>query len=545
MPSRDPLYLYTARDAQREGRDAFQLLGDKTALEDVWTAPTAPLGYSLDTHVGETFKGKPVIGLPGVISHIDSGTTLKVPNGIVTFSFLEKTHLTGLYNNPTLGFTAGYFPSPFNTAQRAETRDSIKLWDDLVPITFVEVKGTGADIRLANSFDPAQAYAFYPAKQGYQFQSDVFIADPRANWTNNWLGFNGYGATTLVHELGHTLGLSHPGSYNYDPNLDLTYSNYAEYAQDSTQYSIMSYWAAEETGASIRDWSTLQFGNAQSPLLHDILTIQAKYGADLSTRAGDTTYGFNSNAGRDIYDFSANKFPYLSIYDGGGNDTIDLSGFNASVFLDLHAGSFSSVGQAIPTLSEITAARIALGDIRGTPFAVRSQAFVDNLANPAIAHNEASIAADTGVHGVNATEFMNLSIAYATTIENGIGGSQRDVLWGNAVANVLKGMGGDDVLDGFEGADTLWGGAGNDTFAFHLIEKGDKIADFQSGHDTIDLTGTGVDFTWIGSGAFTGHAGELRYSGGVLSGDVNGDGLADLSIGVMGDALLVTDVMFG
>ena len=307
----------------------------------------------------------------------------------------------------------------------------------------------------------------------------------------------------------------------------------------------MSYWSASETGALIRDWSTLQFGNAQSPLLHDILTIQAKYGADPTTRAGDTTYGFNSNAGRDIYDFSANKFPYLSIYDAGGNDTIDLSGFNASVFLDLHAGSFSSVGQAIPTLSEITAARVALGEIRGAPFLVRSQAFVDNLTNPAIAHNEAAIFADTGVHGVTATEFMNLSIAYATTIENGIGGSQRDVLWGNEVANVLRGMAGDDVLDGFEGADTLWGGAGNDTFAFHLIEKGDKIADFQSGHDKIDLTGTGVDFTWIGSGAFTGHAGELRYSGGVLSGDVNGDGVADLTIGVMGDALLVTDVMFG
>ena len=187
MPSRDPLSLYTARDAQREGRDAFQLLGDKTALEAVRTDPTAPLGYSLDTHVGEIYRDKPVIGLPGVISHIDSGATLKLPNGIVTFSFLEKNHLTGLYNNPTLGFTAGYGASPFNTAQRAEARDSITLWDDLVTVTFVEVKGTGADIRLANSFDPAQAYAYYPTKQGYTFQSDVFIADPGSTGpTTGW-----------------------------------------------------------------------------------------------------------------------------------------------------------------------------------------------------------------------------------------------------------------------------------------------------------------------------------------------------------------------
>ena len=544
MPQKPALSTYTAREAQRDGRDAFQLLGDTTAFETAATAPIVPMGYSLDTHVGEVFRDKPVIGLSGVVSHIDSGASVKVPNGIMTFSFLEKNHLTGLYNNPTLGFTAGNGVSPFSTAQRAEARDSIKLWDDLVPITFVETKGTGADIRLANSFDPAQAYAYYPTKQGYTFQSDVFIADPAMNTSNNWLGFNGYGATTLIHELGHTLGLSHPGSYNYDPNLDLTYANYAEYAQDSTQYSIMSYWRASETGASIRDWSTLQLGNAQSPLLHDILTIQAKYGADPTTRTGDTTYGFNSNAGRDIYDFSANKFPYLSIYDAGGIDTIDLSGFKASVFLDLHAGSFSSAGQAIPTLSEITAARAALSEILEFNLTVRSQAFVDNLANTAIARNEAAIFADTGVHGINATEFMNLSIAYATTIENGIGGSQRDLLWGNAAANVLKGMAGDDVLDGFEGADTLWGGAGNDTFTFHLIEKGDKIADFESGHDKIDLTGTGVDFTWIGSGAFTNQAGQLRFADGVLSGDVNGDGVADLSINVVGD-VLVTDVMFG
>ena len=35
---------------------------------------------------------------------------------------------------------------------------------------------------------------------------------------------------------------------------------------------------------------------------HDILAAQIMYGADMTTRTGDTTYGFNSNAGRDHYD---------------------------------------------------------------------------------------------------------------------------------------------------------------------------------------------------------------------------------------------------
>lgn len=512
---------------------------------------TGTVGASLDNHVGEFFRGKPVLDLEGVKAHIDSGTVLKAPNGVITYSFTDLSHLTNVYNNPNFGFTAGYGFSPFNAQQRTEARSSIQLWDDLVAVKFVEKNGTGADIQFANSWDPAQAYAYYPGKQGYKFQSDVFVADPAVNWTNAWFGFGGYGKTTLVHELGHTLGLSHPGAYNYDPNLDLTYDNYAEYAQDSTQYSIMSYWAAEDTGARIRDWNTLQFGNAQTPLVHDIVTIQAKYGADPTTRVTDTTYGFNSNAGNVVYDFSKNAFPYLSIYDAGGKDTLDLSGFTASQQIDLHAGAFSSVGQAIPSEAVIDAARVELGLIRGTPFADRSQAFIDGLANPAIAANEADIARETGVSGVFTTEYLNLSIAYGTTIENAVGGSARDVIWGNQVANVLKGMAGDDVLNGFEGKDTLYGGAGKDTFQFHVVEKGDTIADFASGTDKIDLTHLGAtpvtpgaDLTWIGSAAFSGAAGELRFAGGHLMADLNGDKVADFDVTVLGSTVAQGDLLF-
>ncbi len=39
-------------------------------------------------------------------------------------------------------------------------------------------------------------------------------------------------------------------------------------------------------------------------------------------------------------------------------------------------------------------------------------------------------------------------------------------------------------------------------------------------------------FHFVGAAAFSGHAGELRFEGGVVSGDVNGDGHADFEIGV-------------
>ena len=500
----------------------------------------SPAGFNLDDYVGYSWSDKPIIDLNGVESHLDTGFTAPVHNGVITYSFTDLSHLTGLYNNPNYGFGAPDGFSPFSAEQRDQARDAIHLWDDLIAPNFVETNGTGADIQFANSYDPAQAYSYYPGdSSGHKYHSDVFVADPSLNPTNDWFGFNGYGATTLVHELGHTLGLSHPGAYNYDPSLDLTYANYAEYAQDSLQYSIMSYWNAEETGSEIVDWSTMFYGNAQTPLLHDVLTIQDKYGADPTTRAGNTVYGFHSNAGNAVYDFNQNPFPYLTIYDAGGKDTINMSGFKASVFIDLHAGEFSSAAQAVPSADAINAKTHEVIDPIFGPQDDWSQADVTAISNSYIAYNAYELAQDTGVSGVNATEYNNISIAYGTVIENATGGSARDVLWGNEVANVLRGGGGKDVLDGFEGADKLYGGTGADTFQFHNLETHDQIMDFATGKDHIDVSAFGFS-SFMDNAAFDGTAGELRYDSGVLSGDLNGDGHADFAVTVHG-----TDVHAG
>lgn len=135
------------------------------------------------------------------------------------------------------------------------------------------------------------------------------------------------------------------------------------------------------------------------------------------------------------------------------------------------------------------------------------------------------------------------------------GDSGNDVIDGGDGLDKLFGQDGDDTLIGGAGQDRLFGGAGADTFVFLSIDDSrvgseDEIVEFTRSHgDKIDLskidanTGVGGDqaFTFIGGAAFGGVAGQLRYDGRYLSGDVNGDGTADFQIQLNVAALLADD----
>ena len=144
----------------------------------------------------------------------------------------------------------------------------------------------------------------------------------------------------------------------------------------------------------------------------------------------------------------------------------------------------------------------------------------------------------------------------------GTGNELANTLTGNVYGNTLSGMDGADTLIGAEGADTLTGGAGADSFVFRMGDSGldaanrDVVTDFVHGPDRIDLrqidaiAATGADdaFVFIGNGAFTGVAGQLRYeafAGGVtVMVDTDGVGGADLTIDVLGQiALVATDFL--
>ncbi|MDR2306715.1 MAG: serralysin family metalloprotease [Paucimonas sp.] len=389
--------------------------------------------------------------------------------------------------------------SQFSDLQKEQAKLSMQSWADVAKVTFNEAASGGDGHMTFGNFSASNggaAFAYLPFDQPGSHKGESWYLINNSYQVNITPGTGNYGRQTLTHEIGHVLGLSHPGDYNAGEG-NPTYRD-ADYAQDTRGYSVMSYWSESNNGQNFVKGGGQYYASA--PLMDDILAIQKLYGANYATRAGDTTYGFNSTADRDFYSAtSASSKLVFSVWDGGGNDTFDFSGFTQNQKINLNEASFSDVG---------------------------------------------------GMVG-------NVSIAKGVSIENAIGGSGNDLLIGNALANVLKGGAGNDIIYGGGGADQLWGGSGADTFVYAAISDStkaapDRIMDFTSGVDKIDLSAISafavnkLPLQFVN--AFTGHAGEavLSYDQatnlGSLSIDFTGNSSADFLVTTVGQAA-VSDIV--
>jgi hypothetical protein len=135
-------------------------------------------------------------------------------------------------------------------------------------------------------------------------------------------GLNSYSFQSYVHEVGHALGLGHAGDYNNTAR----YPYDALFQNDAWTTSIMSYFSQEEN--SYFQGQGFTYDYAVTPMVADILAMQTLYGLSTTTRTGDTTYGYNSNAGGVLSDSSIAGSAAYTIYDSGGVDTIDGSGYS-------------------------------------------------------------------------------------------------------------------------------------------------------------------------------------------------------------------------
>lgn len=250
-------------------------------------------------------------------------------------------------------------------------------------------------------------------------------------WTTSGLRPGGYGYTTILHEIGHALGLAHPHDNGGlgDANSEVLqgvvdeFNDAGPWGLNQGAFTVLSYNDGWPQGPRGRN-PALDSGYNLTAGALDIALLQQLYGANPTTNTGDTIYV--------VGEVDASR----AIYDAGGNDWLvaaQASGF--SFTLDLRSATLRS-------------------EVGGG-----------------------------GFPSFNDSSYAPITIAAGTVIENARGGSRADMILGNDTANRLEAGEG-------SGGDQIFGHGGND----YIVAGRYGLFDGGGGSDTLDLSSTGAPF---------------------------------------------------
>jgi serralysin len=250
-------------------------------------------------------------------------------------------------------------------------------------------------------------------------------------------------------------------------------------------------------GASLGGYTNEAGGYAQTFMVNDIAALQAMYGANFGHRSGNTVYRWDADTGELTINGVGQGTPYsnrvfMSLWDGGGEDMINLSDYSGGVMLDLRAG-----GQSVFATGQL--ARLGSGEYASA-----------NLYNPMLYNGDlrslienarGGAGADTITGNVKANDLYGMGGRDVLIGLGGrdtlVGGNARDVLKGGAGDDRLKGGAHNDKLIGGKGDDVMTGGGGADVFKFFAGDGDDRITDFTVGADRIHLGSFDTDFSQL------------------------------------------------
>jgi Ca2+-binding RTX toxin-like protein len=505
---------------------------------------------------------------------------------IVTFSF--PTSLAA-YDATIAGFTPATIASftAFTAAEQAQALTALGQWAAASGIVFLEVPPGQGDISFANidfstttttpqngNFSTAAGIGFYPFgdwsyltgnnSAGYGFTSDLSAAG--AVFMNSDFITNGtVDLGTLLHEIGHAIGMKHPDQ--------------VVYTADGTEHGQIL--ANSDTFANTATLTIMsEAGDAANDANPSLFALDKSAAADLYGPAGtggvETTSAAGSNS---VSNWEWNAATDTLIQTAvSANDTIHGTSVNDIIYGYNYGGSVPTSG-TISLFGLDGTNQLFAGS--GTTYLYggpESNTLVGGAGDDSfyVYSNQTTVtdAYTTGNNtlyatGVNATLPENVDTLYLFGAGlTGTANDQDDSIFGDGMySNTLVAGAGNDYMVGGSGGntlvagpgiDTMYGGTGANRFVFAPGDVPasnpydlDYIGDFKPGTDKLDFSAyaaAGHPLTFIGTAPLTapGQVDEFTSGGYTfIEGDVTSQGGADFEIELLGSLhLQASDFIF-
>ncbi|MEO8241395.1 MAG: zinc-dependent metalloprotease family protein [bacterium] len=439
---------------------------------------------------------------------------------IVTYSFVTGPDLA-TWQADTPYANDGY--TSLTTTERANFRDALAEYQSAAGILFVEVgSGQGMVNAVNTSGSSYGGWATVASSSTYYTGGGELVIDNSGNYDEGSYAFQ-----TMLHELGHAMGLEHPweGGVTLAPAIDdqahtvMTYNTTFPYAEHLGTLDVAALQAQYGAASAVQGWTVVMgkkvldvtgsghadailgvagssrlYGGGGNDSLHGRQsddTLRGGGGADhlygntgndklYGNQGDDSLFGFD-----DSHSWSSGSD---TLYGGAGNDQL-TGGMQADVLI---GGSGNDV----------------LDGYDGNDI-MRGGGGSDSLYGGV----DYGLSGDQRLVGGGGSDLISGGLGQDSLYGGArhdvmLGGVGQDYLTGGDGNDTLYGGDGSDKLDGGEGDDllygggipgsndTLTGGGGADLFVFTSTDNGANfyVTDFEHGIDQFDVRALHLNF---------------------------------------------------